>query len=265
MSVILGRDTYSNKQKMAGDNYRYCLNKDDLVIGLGRKIDPNAGGLELGVETSAYPSVISCMTDGSVWFQKILAAWYNNEANHYNAVMAAAPREAQEDWGKYARVYSCIGVSLGMASAHSSKGDTVCTCMVGGLKSVLNGDFKIQTGDLIMFYWPNERFYFEDNGRRKRTPVGGAANALPGGGWAANVADQAKDKPNDGRTAYHVAKMAKISHGKKDGLFVPLIKPYIVDEGDPENPRDSSRIWARAMSNAQPYEMVDLLIARQAI
>lgn len=49
-----------------------------------------------------------------------------------------------------------VGVSLGLAYAHPHSGDTVCSVMVGGLRTVLNGHFQVHTGDLLMFYFDAE-------------------------------------------------------------------------------------------------------------
>lgn len=289
LAQILEGDSYQVKQRIAQDNYRYCLNKDDLVIGLGRAINEDSKGLDLGVETSAYPSIISCMNDGYPGFQSLLAAWHNNEELHFIQVrqfLENANDKGLAQWKKYARMYYCIGVSLGMACAHPSKGDTVASCMVGGLRTVLNGNYPIQTNDLIMFYWPSEIPYFDEKGVRKDRPdvTAPAGDRLVGNDWDTPVVDAAGDKYNfydhqkamnsnnnwsasahGGRTVYHTNKMAKISHGDKSKTFVPLIKPYMVREGAPENPRDSYRVFARALSNARPFEQVDIMICRQAL
>lgn len=53
---------------------------------------------------------------------------------------------------------------------------------------------------------------------------------------------------------------------------VARIKPYIVSRypdllsGAPQHfPMDKCRIFGRAISNAQPFEMVDIMLSRQAI
>ena len=49
------------------------------------------------------------------------------------------------------------------------------------------------------------------------------------------------------------------------------IKPYIVsrhvdETGMPEHfPADKARIFAKAISNAQPFEQVDIMISRQSL
>lgn len=274
MSEIMDGSNITNKHKMANDTYRYCLNKDDLAIGLGRQInssDISKKALDLGVHSSAYPTVVSTLTDTTEAFRRVLAAWYNNEDRHYKAVVekwhgdntSQTPDQKIQHgtWEKYARQYFCVGVALGMAHAHPSKGDTVASCLVGGLKTVLNGAYPIQTNDLIQFYFPFETPYFDTDGRRKQTLTGGV-------NYDENFpleSDYKKSIANGGsqREIYHKKKMAKVSNGDNNNVFVPLIKPFLDMEKD--MPRDGYRVFARALSNARAFEMVDIQIGRQSL
>lgn len=64
-----------------------------------------------------------------------------------------------------------------------------------------------------------------------------------------------------------------IDGGKHVGkIHVARIKPYIVSRhidarsGNPEHfPTDKARIFARSISNAMPWEKVDICISRQAL
>lgn len=61
-------------------------------------------------------------------------------------------------------------------------------------------------------------------------------------------------------------------NGKNQGkIHVAMIKPYITsrhldENGVPEHfPCDKSRIFGKAISNARPFEMVDIMIATQSL
>jgi hypothetical protein len=65
---------------------------------------------------------------------------------------------------------------------------------------------------------------------------------------------------------------ATLSEGKHVGkVHIARIKPYIVwrhldKYGNPEHfPIDKARIFARAISNAMPWDKVDIAISRQAL
>lgn len=60
-----------------------------------------------------------------------------------------------------------VGISLGLAYAHPSSGDTVASVMIGGLRTVQNGAFPVHTNDLLCVYFDDERDFFEHDGARK--------------------------------------------------------------------------------------------------
>jgi hypothetical protein len=62
--------------------------------------------------------------------------------------------------------FSFQGVSLGLAYAHPDSGDTVGTVMMGGLRTVLNGHFKANTGQPVMWYFEFEAPCFNADGKR---------------------------------------------------------------------------------------------------
>ena len=49
--------------------------------------------------------------------------------------------------------YIPVGYANTLGYAHPNSGDTMTTVMIGGLRTVMNGDFEIFAGDLVQFYW----------------------------------------------------------------------------------------------------------------
>ena len=49
--------------------------------------------------------------------------------------------------------YFTVGYANTLAYAHANSGDTMTSVMIGGLRTVMNGDFEIFAGDLVQFYW----------------------------------------------------------------------------------------------------------------
>jgi len=49
--------------------------------------------------------------------------------------------------------YFTTGFANTLGWAHANSGDTMTSVMIGGLRTVLNGDFEIFAGDIIQFYW----------------------------------------------------------------------------------------------------------------
>ena len=193
--------------------------------------------------------------------------------------------------------------------------------MIGGLRTVMNGHYPIHTNDLLMFYFDNEKEYFETNGSRAdRNALSVSAGLIPNGidiqaifDYIGGGKDSLIPRENDyGNT--EKSKLRRMYYDRANGNFagktvsrrlrlpqhrvnttlrlphVPIvtlyhivrsqdqktnvfyIKPYIASshkELDLETPQyfpcDKARIFGRAISNAQPYEMVDIQLSRQAI
>jgi hypothetical protein len=167
-----------------------------------------------------------------------------------------------------------VGYANTLGWAHAHCGDTMTSVLIGGLRTVMNGDFEVHTGDLIQWYWPFELRCFEGNGRRKPIvwhPHGMVMRAGEAAVWlpdlqvdpgAANPhLDLVMDKETCLRKSYF-----ERQYGQRKGVekVVPLIKPY---KRDDEEPRvyDWYRVFAVALSSARPREHVDIRIARQAL
>lgn len=49
--------------------------------------------------------------------------------------------------------YFAVGYANTQGFAHPNTGDTMTSVMIGGLRTVMNGDFEVFAGDLVQFYW----------------------------------------------------------------------------------------------------------------
>jgi hypothetical protein len=160
------RDLQMNKMK-------YCMHKDDLVVGLGR---PLYGASVNMCNKKAYPSVISTMHGTNKHVQRWMAV-HNFMVNAYEDTYTlkdrlmscmrgdhyVQPHRQHDDAEVHAHwlnvdkniknimdkkinnmlEFYFVGVSLGLAYAHPHSGDTVASVMVGGLKTILNGAFQV--------------------------------------------------------------------------------------------------------------------------
>jgi hypothetical protein len=143
----------------------------------------------------------------------------------------------------------------------------------------------VHTNDPLMWYWEFERkFFVEDGTRKKRSDVdqdwtededcdltqammdhlldnvvGAAAGATDSDGRAVK---QRKTFYAQGQGTYSKTATRPSSTGKID---VAMLKPYLISGNGDHFPRDKIRIFGKAISNAQPYEMVDIMLSRQSI
>ena len=280
------------------NKYRYCVHKDELVLGVGRCWAKE--GCDKKFQNNAYPRVVSNLGgltdpngDEESFVVKLIKVMYHNATSipERDRILKKIQNAKSEDFpetnGPYlgrphaqnpsvmifkesvpkVHDFITVGYSNTLGWAHAHTGDTMTSVMIGGLRTVMNGDFEVFTGDLIQWYWPFERCCFTKQGRRKpRAPL--LADDLPNLQVdpdsipleAQNV-NWALDKDSQQRQ-----KFFDQQYGDRKGRekVVALIKPY---KRDDEAPRiyDWYRVFAVALCSARPREKVDIRISRQAL
>ena len=298
-----------DSEELQRNKYRYCVHKDEVVVGIGRPWDARASVKR--VANSAYPRVISNLGTLGDREDTRVAVNMIRFMNHYARTIREKARIIQffrEDVyrpavlsdgqalpGKEAfpnrggRIgttrflsimydFFTVGYANTLGFAHPNTGDTMTSVLIGGLRTVQNGDFEIFAGDVVQFYWTFERDDFEQDGRRKPylpiwdgdTPCNidpSVVENAPQGTGKRNAAGQPIDPtwstPKDAqvRQAYY-----DLSYGQRvDRVkFVAKIKPYFPDD---ENPRlmDWYRVFGVAIASARPNEMCDIKICRQSL
>ena len=169
-----------------------------------------------------------------------------------------------------------VGFANTVGFAHPNTGDTMTSVMIGGLRTVMNGDFEIFAGDLVQFYWCFEKDDFQSDGRRKDY-----FNIWDSAGNPMNVDPSITDRfssggvkrDSQGREVWGVSADSRIrqahynlSYGQRQDKMkiVAKIKPYVPDE---DNPRlnDWFRVFGTAIASARPNEMCDIKISRQSM
>lgn len=289
--------------------YRYCIHKDEIVLCVGRPWDVTLSRKRMN---QAYPRVISnlgAMDHNSRrgrLFHKVIAFMnhFARTVQEKHAIVEALKNttlpqaftyrefptgrttryqedpfftdEEQEEIKNSVLPYMHDFVPMGYAAtlgwAHPDTGDTMVTAMIGGIRTVMNGDFEVFTGDLIQWYWDFELQCFKADGKRKEylnfwenRNVNGVWRCHPGnaspffevGNGVTNFSLPQRDEK---RKNYHEKVFGQKPRSPK---VVPRIKPFIRDD---QNPRmyDHMRVFAVAVTSARPHEMVDIKIARQS-
>jgi hypothetical protein len=74
-----------------------------------------------------------------------------------------------------------------------------------------------------------------------------------------------KRKYTDKRNGVFPTTSEQMGSGTSGKTDVAKIKPYILSHHEQHFPMDKRRIFGRALSNAQPYEMMDIVLSRQSI
>lgn len=180
--------------------------------------------------------------------------------------------EPTKDYLSIMHDHVAMGYAQTLGWAHSLTGDTMTTVMIGGLRTVMNGDFEIFTGDVIQWYWPFELNCFQKDGKRRPMElpfyIEQHGKMLP-----VNLSPQDDNMMEAQDTNWHLEKdaSARESYHKKiygqpknTDKVVPLIKPYWHDDVYPRM-FDKLRVFAVAISCARPHEMCDIKICRQSL
>ena len=293
--------------------YQYAVHKDELVLGVAGEwsLSPPLHG------NNAYPRVISNLGDADdatknlikfayhnirtiserKWFQTLFQRgdttkdpWYVNLITPAGAdpFIPTNPAGSPDVDAALPVMFDCIpvGYSNTIGYAHRETGDTMTSVMIGGLRTVRNGDFEVHCGDIIQWYWPFERDCFTQDGRRREiNPRVGPTYTLnpttgqPQGCFDIENSDPATcNVPNQG-APYAVVPAARDrqnfferqygnipKNGKHKGYtkLVPFVKPYKQDD---QNPRlyDWVRVFAIAIGSAGPHQDLDIKISRQSM
>lgn len=279
------------------NKYRYCVHKDELVLGVGKCWAKD--GSDKKFQNNAYPRVVSNLgglgdMDGpnESPVVKLLKVMYHNatsiperneildkfqrgDAADFNAgagtYLGPADPAGRMTWVNYVpkvHDFITVGYSNTLGWAHAHTGDTMTSVMIGGLRTVMNGDFEVFTGDLMQWYWPFERSCFNRQGRRKPrqllAPGQPDLNCDPASidrGGARGPVDWSLDKDSQQRQKFFDQQYGDRKQREK---MVALIKPYKRDDDEPRI-YDWYRVFAVALCSARPREKVDIRICRQAL
>ena len=291
-------DFVDNSLELEKKKMQYCVHKDEMVVGVGR---PWAKDKALrAMSVSAYPRVISNLGDITKQQHanalKMLKYVYhfstslqrrneiikqmdvdgdNKVPCHPDVTVVTHPYFSDGtgkklDLGRLmGKMYDFypVGLSNTLGFAHPNSGDTMTSVMIGGLRTVMNGDFDVYAGDPIQWYWTFEADCFHPDGRRKS--IAGPDGIVRDGGdpeidWG-HIAQPA-DRLLDGKRLYndyqYGATNTKAPSDK--AKHVARIKPYIRDDDQPRV-YDWNRVFGWAISSAKKNEMVDIKIQRQSL
>jgi hypothetical protein len=303
-----------SSNELERDKMQYCVHKDEFAVGVSRPwVKTSTRTLTL----SAYPRIISNLgkiassgDEQSKWILKMMKYLYHfstslqkraeiidqmnpgPDQQHHQIPTTGVPAQirpyfTKED-GTQMDLRPCIPrlfdfYSVGFANtlgyAHPNSGDTMSSVMIGGLRTVMNGDFEVFAGDLIQWYWTFERDCFHSDTGRRKSIVGNQGggpvviengdpevdygqNPFPAAPNAALVPpnDRLRRIHNDFQYGINPDKFSPADKAKN----VARIKPYMPDDVQPRL-YDWMRVFAVAISSARPNEMVDIKISKQSL
>ena len=264
--------------------YRYCVHKDELVLGIGRPWS-SQDAVRRSTANLAYPPVVSNLGDldnllegrgtkmirymnhnaTSLRKRKQIIDFFRNDV--FRVLAGATPFFSQQGDGtlgtgpflKMMYDFHPVGVANTLGWAHPGNGDNITAVMVGGQRTVQNGDWEIWAGDEVQFYWCFERDDFDKDGKRKPPVANATDNTDPSQSGLLVRSDEEQR-----RQLFHDRQYSANNSSSKQKKLVAKIKPYVEDE---DHPRiyDRLRVIGIATSHARPNDMVDIKIQRQSM
>ena len=249
---------------------------DDITIGISRPIRRNENGRS-AARNKAYPTVVSTLARMETPAKNYLVALYHNpknfeERDKFIQYVERRPEAWDPNMSEIAKKqiaempeFYFVGVSVGFAYPHPLSGDNVTTTMIGGMRTIVNGAFPVDTGDMIQWIWEAETNMFDPQGVRYDPLADMRSEAVT-----------AFVQGHNGNLSTDSARR-RIAYDRGNGVYTGAGKPY---DGKKEvafpkslRPRrdgsiviwDKMRVFARAVSGARPYEPFDIFIHRQSM
>lgn len=262
----------------------FSVAKDDITIGVSKPIRKNENGRG-NLRNKAYPSVVSTLARMETPAKNYLIYLFHNHTTFQERdTFIRGVERKPESWDvamsevakkQIAEMpeFYFVGVSVGFAYPHPLSGDTVCTTMIGGMRTVMNGAFEVDTGDIMQWYWSAETNCFDSNGKRHDPIAESRSQGVSM--WLqlndSNCRSSSADN-NTRRKAFYERGNGVFTNSQTDGTVVYNAKKEVAFPKSLRVGRDGSlrladrmRVFARAMSGARPYEMLDIQIGRQSM
>ncbi len=263
-----------------GNKMKYCMHKNDIVVGVrnGWKKDEI-----ITILNKAYPHVLTTYSGLTVAAQYFLLRLYNNAKNMkdvYNIVHneelchrmdvsseTSKLRDTEQLQIDTMPQFYFKGVALGIAYAHPDSGDTVATVMIGGLRTVLNGHFTVNTGQLVQWYFEFEASAFDSNGERlvqdQDLPLCIEDGLEMLRSQQENVLSNLSLSTLDRKTWHERESGNFPGYSGKDCVI--YLKPYVRNSKGGENILDRERVCGIFIASARPFEQVDIKLQRQSV
>lgn len=287
-------DFVDSAQELKRNKMQYCVHKDEMTVGVSRPWKRQRAIKGLGV--SAYPRVISNLGDitqpqhaNALKMIKYVYHFatsirkrneiidqmdhdgpapipnnsgrnpaYFDDGNGHNANLSKLMPKMFD--------FYPVGVANTLGYAHPESGDTMSSVMIGGLRTIMNGDFEVFAGDLIQWYWTFEVDCFHPDGRRKSIVDANGVVCDGGDPEVDCLNHQPPPRAADPRRLYNDYQYgaSALNQPSDKAKHVARIKPYVRDDAQPRL-YDWIRVFAVAICSAKPNEMVDIKISRQSM
>ena len=295
----------NDAEELQRNKFRYCVHKDELVVGIGRPWDvtvvkkmnnayprvvSNLGMLDDDEDTRAAIQMIRFMNHYArtvrerrhiiEFFRKETisqtrcregAVWQvlPDECRCFEPVQGAPGKMLTKEFLSMMHDYYPVGYATTIGYAHPNTGDTMTSVLIGGLITVQNGDFEVFAGDPVQFYWCFEKDDFQKDGRRRPYLNIWDGTTPQNVDPSVDVSDSRKRTWQAREDSEIRRRTYELSYGqfKNKKNKGKLVAKIKPYFPDEDNPRlhDWFRVFGIAIASARPNEMVDIKISRQSM
>ena len=215
--------------------------KEEIALGIGRPFSP----LGVSYEQRGLAPIV---TNTAVFnsgkeddFMRWLIRFYDCRNRHERVEHCATPCTVKGQAYFPSELYFA-GIVISDGEADPMHGDTALTLMIGGKVTIMNGNFPVQTNDIIQWYFEEEveANMFDSDGLRVRRRAGMATQPI----------EYTKPIPKEQK------KVRDFSYAERALTKRPCkIKPCLLGlDGRGATRADDGRCFAIALSNAGPYD-----------
>jgi hypothetical protein len=266
-SMIMRIGDIESQDELHNNKMNYCMHKDEIVLCVSRPLYPTVN--TVSTQRWSYPPVLTTLGNIRPNVKMFVFYLYHRCTNYaaiqetYNLVRVTTWPDRDKNAVNSLPFFVPVGISLGQAFASPRSGDTVASVMIGGLRTIRNGAFNVYCGDILQWYWDGEEILFDrstgerqENGRDDFEQFKAMFQDDLGLDTGALERKRKYDQSNGNWGA-----------GKAPGKNnLAYVKPY-VEPIDPTRLRffDKQRVFCKAISDARPYDMVDIMISRQSL
>lgn len=296
---------------------RWCMHKDEVVLFTGKKLLANTPMSSCGPK--AYPLVITTVGEMHTHTKHFLINLYDQDTafSFYNLIHTLNTPNWMGDSASTAKIFGdttvsrefdrmvasantnkttlatlqyqiqntpdfrCQGIALGQAFASHISGDTVASVLVGGVMTVQNGAYPMQTGDLVQWYFDFEENCFEAKANKAQgTRLESIDNEELRAPNSTSAAIGRKRQYMDGKTFGVADGYGQDYQRCKDTKGIVRIKSYqyrprkypvegngnqYVTLNTKESYGDKIRVFAKCISGGRPFDAVDIMLMTQSL
>lgn len=302
MSWCANQDNARNH--MHTHKMKYCMHKDELALNCGQPLNDTSTVVNPTRAYPMVVTNLGDMSQSSKQLLRWLyndsrsgTEWLDNKELVRGLCRQGSQHALRQVFGSADRdntnkvlqeitnlpYFTAQGYALGIAYASTLSGDNVGTVMIGGMQTVMNGAFECRAGQPVQWYFDFEVDCFHERGgesgagrrlvacgMRKDSKLNSANGhiALGQGGELSTTGQLTSVEEK--RREYHERALGMANSFPEGGNSavkrnIAYPKPYLLRPDGTEHYADKIRVFAKCITGARKFEMMDIMLMTQSL